>query len=515
VQLANFFNYDLNGESTSANRMVRQSLIARRSPHLLRLLGALAVPFILLVSGTEGELHGSDNSRELNGPAFTTDFAANATPPLSLAQVDQVVAGTYLEAQSNFSAPTANWPVASTVEANIWSMYVALNGTTAFNNLLSTYDNFTFTMNFEKQSGITNVTYGVYWLTQSSPPSPGGQATPAASQTVLNLEYWIGTISTSSISGPFTNQTPPTFRHPNSGCPTCGKGGGGNSPAIPGWYSPEYGGYELCYPACNTNSNSGNQNVTANIVDTLVPQFGWPNSPPMNVPSGYVVNMGSTVWGGVCSDDTCDSVIQNGAQWSGPQSGINPLIWYEFWPQQHYSLPYANYWPYQNPPWTLEDSEIYVGDIHSCFFGCNWWEDWNLAIWDTQTGYGTTATVLAPVTFQAYWALGTLETETLTVTTSTGNSYSAIQQLGSFADVTVSWAGYQTQLHTWIPPATLVINGDYLVNQLVQDAAWQNGQPGCGSWAPPWSAISYHSGGPIPWGTTQWYSSQYNWNCVI
>jgi hypothetical protein len=346
---------------------------ARHRRRVATIVSILSIAIVAISVATSPQIL---TARSGNSSGLRALSGGSGSPLLYSTEVAAAVAGVYSNMSSYFHAPIANWLPQSTVDGRVISMYNSLNATSTFQSLVSQYSssNFTFTLNWQNATGISNATFGVCWVGGSSP-----QGQPLVSGGPdLNCDYWVGTVSTTSLTGP-TAYSGLALYH----------GSGSNS--------INYAGYTL-NPGCA---------VTANVYATLVNSYSVPPQSPINVPSGQTLNAVAAVWSGISNGyNGAPELLQTGYQIdaTSPFSGLGG-----YWP---YSMWYENY-PGPSIPY-FTTGGTYPGDwlFASEYYLTNWfwyWSLWATQVYDYTTGVGSAAYVWTSSGFSPSHVLSIVE----------------------------------------------------------------------------------------------------------
>ncbi len=414
---------------------------------------------------------------------------ASSSPPsasgptlLPPGEINSSVAGAYQMLIQNLSGNPNNYPSEASVDSSILGMFLELNATDAFNSLVSTWgvDNFTFTLNYLVQSGISNATFGEQWVASGQ---DGGLA---------YQEYWVGTVSTGTLTGPF--ETTPTNATYNGGYA----------------YSTNWAG--LAYSTPSSSSSITN----AWAYTTVASLFNPPQS-PANVPYYAQVDAFGSVWVGVSPTlGGSNGLLQAGYEYD-VQGNFhqNYQAWYEYYTpggQNAISYPGA---AIPKPGDAYGIDLLYSGwNVIIC--NQNWWGAWSCSgpfqVWNTYVcdytqGACSSSTENVPINFAPIYKTEIVEAVT------TGGSYliffswSHIMQIPEFGNIHM-WGGNFIAGGVTYSDASEVQNNDFTQITMTQSSgSVSTSEAFTLANAPsPMSGFGYL--------TVAWQNSNYDWNYV-
>lgn len=260
-----------------------------------------------------------------------------------------------------------------TYDSDIMSMFNSLNATPTFNSLvIQNASNFTFSINYDNVSGITNVTYGVAWTNWNG-----------EGDTTSYLEYWLGSLPASTTSGPITISESSIARVP----PGCGTQSSAGSCSSNNWAGFEWWpqGHIVSYAHEITNVQGIYRPPSGQIQAGGAPPGTYqPYAAPW-----FGFSAGAMARGG--------PIIQTGYE-QDPQNQFNcnyqPLClpyetWWENFPGYQYPYPNSGVWVVVPGSWI----SFTVAEVACYAWGCMY----SAGVYDYTTGHGSSmATYTGP-----------------------------------------------------------------------------------------------------------------------
>lgn len=447
---------------------------------VLRVAVPVAIALILCGSIAGPGATGSARPLAISASSPSSGSGPTLLPP---SEIDSSVAGAYQMLIQNLSGNPNNYPSESSVDAVILHLFLELNSTNAFNSLVSTWGvgNFTFTLNFLVQSGISNATFGEEWIASAQ---DGGLA---------YQEYWIGTVSTGVLTGPF--ETTPTNATYNGGFA----------------YSTNWGGYAYSTPSSTSAS------ITNAWAYTTVVALSAPPQAPINVPYYATVDAFGSVWVGLSPTlGGSNGLLQAGYEYD-VQGNFhqNYQSWYEYYTpggQSAISYPGA---AIPRPGDTYGIDLLYSGgNVIICVQ--QWWGGWScsgpLQVWDTYVcdytqGACSSSTENLPMSFAPTYKTEIVEGVDVTGTYLLFYSWSHTMQLPEFENINM-WGGNFVAGGVTYSDAAEVQNNDFTQISMTQESGYVSTSEAftLGNAPSPMSGFGYL--------TVSWQNSYYDWNYV-